>query len=228
MSSHLHSPLALAVGLVLGLGSVPGPVAARAFSLEGLRVSPSQVLQDTVFTTWVLVADRSEALYRVREQLAGIDLPSDAVGSTSSVLGSIVVADDGTIDTQRSEFRVALATLATDSDRRDNYVRTRTLEVEQYPEAVLIPLRFSGLPFPLPQSGTVEFQLEADLTLHGATETIAWTVTADLSPSTITGVATASFPFQLFDITKPSVARVLSVEDTIRLELDFVLERRGG
>ncbi len=219
--------LSLALGLGLALPATTPPEAVTRASPEGVENVSRASSQDTALTRWVLVQDRSDARYRVGEQLAGIDLPSDAVGTTSSVEGSIAVAGDGKIDTQSSEFRVDLTTLATDSERRDNYVRRRTLEVEEYPEAVLIPLRFIGLSFPMAQSGSVTFQLETNLTLHGVTQPVAWTVTADLSPSLVTGVATASFPFETFDLTKPSVARVLSVADEIRLELDFVLEREG-
>lgn len=221
----LSMPLILA--LLFSFGSPASTAVARALSPAHSWMFPAQgASQEKASTTWTLVSNDSEARYRVREQLAGIDFPSDAVGTTTSVSGRIVVADDGTIDTQTSQFRVDLTTLATDNDRRDNYVRRRTLEVEQYPEATLIPLRFIGLDFPLASSGSSTFQLETDLNLHGVTRTTVWEVKADFSPDTIKGVATTSFPFASFDLDVPSVARVLSVDETIRLELEFVLARQ--
>jgi polyisoprenoid-binding protein YceI len=189
-------------------------------ALEGIeRVSPAT----TPATRWVLSAEGSEARYRVREQLAGLDFPNDAVGITNSVAGAIVLADDGTLVSDQSEIRVDLTTLATDSERRDGYVQRRTLEVEEYPEAVLVPLRFMGLSGPIPETGSATFQLEGSLTLHGVTQTTVWEVSAEFGPDKISGLATTAFQFETFGIAVPSVARVLSVDDNIRLELQFLL-----
>ena len=193
-------------GLLLTLGP---PVAAQ-------EISP-----DTTDGRWILSAGESEARYRVKEQLAGFDLPNDAVGATREITGTITFAPDGSLVSERSEVRVQLGSLTTDNDRRDGYVRGRTLEVEQYPEAVLVPRRFVNLSKPLPVSGSVSFQMEADLTLHGETRPTVWEVTADFGAEAISGFATTAFPFHTFGIAVPRVARVLSVDDNIRLELDF-------
>lgn len=183
---------------------------------------------DTTETRWALISQESEARYRVREQLAGFDLPNDAVGATRSVAGAISFAPDGSIMPDESEVRVQLSTLTTDNERRDGYVKRRTLEVEEYPEAVLVPRRFVDLPDPVPTSGSATFILEADLSLHGETHPTVWEVTADFGPDVIKGLATTSFSFQTFGIAVPQVARVLSVDETIRLELDFQFRKEAG
>jgi polyisoprenoid-binding protein YceI len=201
--------------------------------LAGFMLAPGPgpiLIQDVPSDTavvWTLDPERSEARYRVREQLAGFDFPNDAVGSTSDLTGIITLDASGAVLSGDSEFRIQLASLRTDNERRDRYVRGRTLEVEQYPEAILVPRRFVGLDDPSAASGTVEFQLEADLTLHGQTRPTVWEVTAEMGEETITGFAATAFPFHTFDIAIPQVARVLSVDDNIRLELDFHLVRQG-
>jgi polyisoprenoid-binding protein YceI len=218
--------LALAFGLVQAPGSAPWAHAAEPGTVTesfAMGLAP-----DTLPTRWVLQAESSEARYRVREQLAGFDFPNDAVGTTNSLSGAIVFTADGTILLDQSVFRVDLASLATDNDRRDNYVRQRTLEVEEYPEAVLNPRRFVGLPFPMPGEGALRFQLEADLTLRGVTAPTVWDVMAQISPESVTGLASTSFTFDAFGIAVPRVARVLSVDDDIRLELEFRLVPAGG
>lgn len=218
-------PMGIALTLFLGL-TLPASHEIHASPTvpsvpnEGIVASP---VPDTLPTRWVIQAEASEARYRVREQLAGLDFPNDAVGTTKSVSGTIEIAGDGTILADRSAFRVDLTTLATDNDRRDNYVRQRTLEVEEHPEAVLTPRRFVGLPFPLPESGAVRFRLEADLALHGVTAPTVWDVMAQVGPESISGLATTAFTFDTFGIAVPRVARVLSVDDNIRLELEFRL-----
>jgi polyisoprenoid-binding protein YceI len=181
-----------------------------------------QLPQDTVETRWVVSSEGTEARYRVREQLAGFDFPNDAVGATGGVSGSIVIAADGSVVSDQSEFRVQLASLTTDNQRRDGYVRSRTLEVEQYPEAILVPTRFLGLET-IPESGSATFQLEGELTLHGVTKSTVWEVMANFGEDSISGLATIAFPFDTFGISVPRVARVLSVDDNIRLELQFRL-----
>jgi hypothetical protein len=177
---------------------------------------------------WIVVPDGSEARYRVTEQLAGFDFPNDAVGATKALSGGLSLAQDGSVLPEGSEFRVQLATLASDNERRDGYVRRRTLEVEDYPEAVLVPRRFVDLPFPFPETGSVTFRLEGDLTLHGTTQSTVWEVMANFGPDVITGLAKTAFPFETFGISKPSVARVLSVDETVRLELEFRMVPRGS
>jgi polyisoprenoid-binding protein YceI len=238
---HLEIPLNLEkggvvlqlflIGLTSTLGFLGGfpPLTAHMHTLQlsspDLRVLVAR--PDTNETRWVLDRQESEARYRVREQLAGFDFPNDAVGATSDIVGAIVLGPNGAIVAGQSEFRVQLASLTSDNERRDGYVQGRTLEVEQYPEAVLVPLRLVGLPYPFPESGSASFRLEAELSLHGQTRPTVWEVTADFGSQVIAGSATTAFPFSTFEIPVPRVARVLSVDDQIRLELDFRLVREG-
>lgn len=175
-----------------------------------------------------VLGEGSEARYRVREQLAGLEFPNDAVGATSQVTGQVVLDGNGAVVAASSRFDVDLASLKTDQDRRDNYVRRNTLETEQYPTAVLVPTEIRGLASPLPTSGAHSFELVGDLTIHGVTTSSVWNVDAVFGEGTITGTARTEFTFEEHGIQKPRLARVLSVADQIRLELDFRLSTEGG
>jgi polyisoprenoid-binding protein YceI len=172
-----------------------------------------------------VVADRSEARYCVREQLAGISFPSDAVGTTSAIDGSIFLDTQGRIRTSDSRLTVDLRTVRSDRDRRDNYVRRNTLETERHPTAVFIPSEVRGLTFPLPQTGTASFELIGDLTIRGTTRPTTWEATATFNGQEVSMQAKTSFRFADFGLSIPRVASVLSVEDTIRLETDLLLRR---
>jgi len=172
----------------------------------------------------VLAAEGNEARYRVQEQLANVSLPSDAVGVTSAVTGQLVVNADGTLVRDESKFVVDLTTLKSDQSRRDNFIKNNTLETRQYPTAEFAPTEAPGLPSPLPTSGSVTFQLVGDLTVHGVTHPTTWEVTAQIVDGpALAGSATTSFTFADFGMTAPRVSVVLSVEETIKLELDFHL-----
>jgi len=174
--------------------------------------------------THLVTADEgNEARYRVREQLAGVDFPNDAVGITKGVRGVIVIDDEGKVVSEESWFVVDLTTLKSDKERRDGYVQHRLLETEQYPTAELIPTELRDLPWPLPSSGAASFELVGDLTVHGLTRSTTWKVNAEPVDNGFLGTATTKFTFDDFGLTKPRVAVVLSVEDEIQLELTFHL-----
>jgi polyisoprenoid-binding protein YceI len=171
------------------------------------------------------VGEGSEARYLVREQLAGVSFPNDAIGKTKAVKGAIVLGPDGAVLAEQSKFTVDLSTLTSDRDQRDNYIKRNTLDTARYPLAEFVPREFTGLPHPLPTEGKASFQMKGDMTVHGVTSPLTWEVNATFSGGSITGQATASFDFAKFSMTRPRVQIVLSVEDEIRLQVDFVLKR---
>jgi polyisoprenoid-binding protein YceI len=159
----------------------------------------------------------------VREQLARVEFPSDAIGRTTALTGTLVLEPNGTIVREESRFTVDLTTLKSNSDRRDNYIHRRTLETETHPSAVFVPTAFVGMPDTLPATGDLVLQLTGDLTIHGVTKPVTWTVTARAENGTYRGSATTGFRFDYFEMAIPRVASVLSVVDTIVLEYDFRL-----
>jgi polyisoprenoid-binding protein YceI len=171
-----------------------------------------------------LAPSGNEARYRVREQLARLTFPTDAIGATQSITGSLVINPDGTLVAEQSKFLVDLTTLRSDSSMRDGFISRNTLQSSQFPQAVFVPRTLTGLPTPLPTTGPVTFQLIGDLTVHGVTKSVTWEVTAQAQDGTeLTGTATTTFQFGDFGMTPPRAGAVLSVEDKITLELDFHL-----
>jgi polyisoprenoid-binding protein YceI len=172
-----------------------------------------------------LVQGKSVAQYKVREQLARLSFPSDAVGKTQDVTGTIAFKQDGSIDQSVSKFVVGLTALQTDSNMRDNYVRRNILQTDQYPQAVFIPTEATGFPLPLPQSGSVAFKLTGNLTIKDVTKPVTLDVTGTVQNNSFTGTASTSFKFEDFNLPQPQVPVVLSVVDNINLELDITMQR---
>ena len=195
--------------------SAPQPAAT-----EPPAPAPAASSAGPVENTFVL-AEGTIARYKVEEELAGRGF-FVATGETTDVAGSIAFDADGGIVSEQSRIVMQAATLMTDSDRRDRYVRERTLSTSEYPEIAFVPTSADGLPSPLSEaSGTVEFTISGDLTVRDQTRPVTWDVVAEFG-DTISGLASVVVSFEQFGMNKPSVAVVLSVEDTFLLELEFV------
>ena len=173
----------------------------------------------TVFT----LDDGTIARYKVEEVLANTGFKV-ATGETLDVAGSIAFDADGNVIADGSRIAVQAATLRTDSNRRDGYVRNRTLQTDTWPEVVFVPTSVDGLPASiLDATGSVEFTITGDLTVRDQTREVTWDATAAFpGDGTATGLASVVFTFEDFGMDKPRVAIVVSVEDEILLELDFV------
>ncbi len=210
--------------------SQPAAVSAAPTAAAPLSTTaaPANSSTSSGAVTLQIVPDKSQVRYRVREQLAQVSLPSDAIGKTSSITGTIVGKLDGTIDASLSKFIVDLRTLQSDRSQRDNFLKRGVLQTDQYPDAVFVPKEAPGLPLNFPPSGPVTFKLSGDLTIRNVTKPVTWDVTCD-APQGNQGTchATTSFKFEYFNIQQPSVPVVLSIVDNITLEMDAVFQKAG-
>ena len=170
---------------------------------------------------YIVASTGNEARYRVREQLAGFDLPKDAIGATKEITGRILIGPDGKVVKDSSKVTIQLSQLKSDQTRRDNYLKRSTLETSKYPTAELVPVALEGLLTPLQPGSSQTFSVRGDLTVHGVTHPTVWQVTARADGKDIVGTAATAFTFKDVGLEQPRVPVVLSVADTIRLEYDF-------
>ncbi|GEM83495.1 YceI family protein [Meiothermus hypogaeus] len=174
-----------------------------------------------------LVPAQSEARYRVREQLVGLNFPNDAVGVSKQVQGGVRLDRNGRA-LEGSRFTVDLSALTSDEARRDNFIRRNTLNTAQYPLAEFVPKEVRGLSFPLPTSGKARVQILGDLKIRQTVRSVTWEGEVEFRGDTAVLQASTAFTFKDFGLTQPRVAVVLSVDENIRLEVSFtfrVLER---
>jgi polyisoprenoid-binding protein YceI len=220
-------PLGIAVcAAVIALLLAPAAPSLLAQGPQGRGGAPApdptkpQRLELTTGTT---------ARYKVQEQLAGVNFPSQAVGTTQAVTGAIIVNPDGSI-APGSKISVDLTKIQSDQSMRDGYVRGRVLETDKYPTLDFVPKRAVGLPSPLPSGMGAQagFQLVGDMTVHGVTKEVTWNVVATFANDAVDGRATITTDFATFNMTKPSLARLLSVDDKIELEIEFRTHRTAA
>lgn len=201
----------------------PTAVASTATPTPTATATASATNATVATGTWT-VSDTSKATVRVREQLVGVNLPSDAVLVATGATGTFVVKDDGTFSPD-SKITFDLTTLASDQRDRDNFVKMDTLQTRQFPKAEFVPTKTSGLTLPMPASGEFTFKLTGQITIHGKTKEVTFDVVAKRNGNDLTATATATptWKFGDFGMSAPSVPfRVVSVVDEIRVVVDLV------
>jgi polyisoprenoid-binding protein YceI len=205
---------------------LPASVMAQGSATAAPKAARTPKTALSVPVQLALAPEGNEARFIVREQLAGFELPNDAVGKTSAITGGILLDGAGKVDSSGSRISVDLSTLKSDRDRRDNFIKRRTLVTDSFPTATLTVLELRGLPGVLPTSGALTLTLIGNLTVHGVTRPTTWEVTAVADGDAFTGKASTHVKFGDFNMTQPRVPVVLSVVDDILLEYDFHLVKQ--
>jgi polyisoprenoid-binding protein YceI len=173
--------------------------------------------------TWQVSDDgKSFVGYRVREQLASLPSPNEAVGRSTAVTGTMQVAGD-TVEAARIE--ADLTQLTSDEPRRDNAIRERGLESAQYPTATLElaePIRLASTPA---EGEEVRGEGTGRLTVHGVTREVDLSVRGRWNGSTIQVVGQLPVKMSDFQIEPPRFGPVVSIEDGLSVDFNLVFER---
>jgi polyisoprenoid-binding protein YceI len=170
------------------------------------------------------VTSSSKATVRVREQLATLNFPSDAVLVATGAKGSLQVNDDGSF-APGSQISFDVSSLTSDQSQRDGFVKMTVLNTRQFPTATFVPTKATGLALPLAANGHLTFTLTGKLTIHGTEKDVTFNVDATRSGGDLTATATLAPTVKFGDFGMPQPAapgRVLSVVDEIKLTVDLV------
>lgn len=176
-------------------------------------------------TTYLIASNKSEAKVTVNEKLANLPSPSDAVLTTNAIQGQLFLGAD-TKPVEGEKIMVDLRTLKSDKTQRDNYIRTNTLQADQFPLAEYVITGVDGWTGPLKEGQQSTFKLLGNMTIHGVTKPVTFDTTAMMQGDTVTGTATTTFKFQDFGMTAPSVS-IAKATDTIKLDMNIVASKAG-
>lgn len=172
---------------------------------------------------WVVQASPDTfAGYRVDEQFAGEAITVTAVGRSPEVTGTMEVS--GSSITAVS-VAVDMTALASDSDRRDNAVRTQGIATDQYGEATFVLTEPIDIGRVQAVGEAVDVVATGDLTLRGVTRSVQVPLAARYNGDTIdvaggTTVVLADFAIPV--ISNPFV----TIADTGEFEMQLVFVRR--
>lgn len=168
--------------------------------------------------TWKVTAG-SQAGYRVDEILFG--QAATAVGRTEEVSGQVDITGTRVV---RGSFTVDMASVQSDSDRRDNQFRGRIMDVASHPTSTFTltsPIEVGELPG---EGREVTVKATGDLTLRGTTRSVTFDLAAQLAGSNIRVAGTIPIVFEEWGIPNPSFGPA-DTEDHGELELLLVLAR---
>lgn len=171
---------------------------------------------------WKLT-EGSEAGYRVREKLAALPAPNDAVGRTTAITGGFQVEAAGQAAKVRDiKVEVDVSKLTSDESRRDNRIKTQGLESNQFPMATFVSTGTIDVPAEALTGATVKSQVAGDLTIHGVTNRVDIPVDVALTAGKAQIVGSHTFPFSAFNMTPPSIGGFVTVENDATLEFKLV------
>lgn len=168
----------------------------------------------------------SEAGYRVREKLARLPAPSDAVGRTDAVTGGLTVQGQGQdYSVTDIEIQVDVSKLQSDSPRRDDAIRTRGLETDSYPLANFVGRGPITLPASAARGEMVRLPLVGMLTIHGMTKQVSIPIEARLDGEQAEVAGSFTFPMSEFAMEPPKIANIVTVEPTATMEFRLLLAK---
>ena len=172
------------------------------------------VVDGDVSGTWNATSE-STLGYRVKEVLGGVD--TEGVGRTNAVTGSLVI--DGTTVTA-ADFSVEVATITSDSSRRDGQVNGRIMDTATYPTATFVltaPIELGTIPTDGEQ---ITVNATGDLMLRGTTNQVTFPLTAEYSNGRIGVFGNIPIVFPDYGIPNPSNGFAVVGDEGL---LEFVL-----
>jgi polyisoprenoid-binding protein YceI len=182
--------------------------------------TPGDEPTDGETLTFVIIPEQSEAAYFVDEELANVGLPSTAKGLTNDIEGQFALNPDGTLAGETT-FTVGLTTLESDESRRDQRVQ-EALETGTYPAATFTATSVSGYDPSITEGEEHTMTMTGTLDLHGVQREVTWEVKARVEGNVITALATLVVPFADFNITPPTFAGLVSIDDQATLQVQIV------
>ena len=200
---------------VVAAGAIGGPLVYAALEEDAppaptVQAQPEEVaLTPDTDGTWT-IAPSSTAGYRVDEVLNGADVT--VAGVTDQVTGTVVVSGGDLAD---ADVTVDVASITTDSGRRDSYFRDNVMDVDANPTATFSVTEVADLP---EVTGTpVTVPVTGELTLAGVTQQVQTEISVVRTAEGIDVSGSVPVTFDDYGIDPPNLGFV-RVEDSGSVE----------
>ena len=167
---------------------------------------------------WTIAQD-SVVGYRVKEVLFGQD--TEGVGRTSQVTGSLTIADSAVTE---AEFTVDMASIESDSDKRDSQFRGRIMDTTTYPTATFTLTTPITLPESAVSGAPLTVDATGDLSLRGTSKSVTFPLEAEFTDGAIRVAGRINIVFADWSIPNPGFGGI-TTEDNGDLEVLLTFSR---
>lgn len=172
-------------------------------------------------TTYTL-SEGSQARFYINEVLLGNDKTVE--GITPDVTGDIQFDLTSPSSATVGTITINARTLTTDDNRRNGQIQNRILQSaeDEYQYITFEPTSITGLPETAAVGDTFNVQMTGNLTIRGMTLEKTFDVAVTVaSESQLTGLGSTTITHQEYELSIPRVPLVASVEDEVKLEIEF-------
>ncbi len=173
--------------------------------------------------TWQVVQGNDTFVgYRVQEQLAFLSAPSQAVGRSGAVEGTLNVAGK---QVTAADIKANLLQLNSDEDRRDRSIKQAGLQSAMFPEASFVlsgPMQLSAAP---KVGTTVSGDAAGKLTIHGQTRDVTVPLQGRWDGATAQVAGSLEVNMPDYGIIPPKIGPVQAIEDSATIELRLTLKK---
>ena len=202
-------PAAVVIALGIGIGLAwQGDEESGDLSLPARSESASVVAQAGAVI--YIVGEGSEATFTVGEQLKTLPLPSVAVMRTAALSGEVDLNGGSVIE-------IDLSTLTSDQSVRDRYVSGTMFRSS--PIATFTVEHIGQVVDGLYDGDTVTSQVDGTLTIRGVEVPLTFDVAVRNDGDVMYILGQTTFTWKQMQIFKPTVGRVVSVEDEVKVEV---------
>ena len=164
--------------------------------------------------TWTIGKD-SVVGYRVKEVLFGQD--TEGVGRTSQVTGSLTIAESAVT---KAEFTVDMASIESDSGKRDDQFRGRIMDVTTYPTATFTLTTPITLPESAVSGAPLTVDATGDLSLRGTSKSVTFPLEAEFTDGAIRVAGRINIVFADWSIPNPGFGGITTEDNG---DLEFLL-----
>ncbi len=199
------------------------PEAANTPTATEVPVAASDTVSEASATPLIfeILQSDAEARFIIDEVLNGA--PKTVVGLTDQVAGEIAIYPDDPASSIIGPILVNARTLSTDNEFRNRAIKNRILSTDSYEFVTFTPTEISGMPDSVSVGESFTFQIVGDLTVRDVTREVTFdAAVTPVSETELEGTATTVILYADFGLTIPEARSVASVDDEVRLEIDFV------
>lgn len=206
---------------------VPSPLPTRAIPSPTVSMTndapTATPIPEMGAVNFQIVSEESSVTYEVGETFFNQNNRFNlAVGVTQTLSGTIFADLSNPPASSIGPVQVDISQFTSDSNRRDNAIRSNWLESSRFPVATFESTQIEGLPHSYVEGQDYSLKVTGNLTVRETTRQITFDVVARLEGTTLSGRAETTLLLSNFNVGPISIAGMLKTEDQARIILQFV------